>query len=98
MIRQIKRFVAECLICQQVKVPLAKPLGLLHPLRIPAAIWEEVSIDFITDLPTNRGHSVIVVAVDQLSKYCHLGSLPEAYTAVSVANFFVENMCGSIGS
>lgn len=35
---------------------------------------------------------MIVVVVDRISKYCHLESLPESYTAVSIASFFVENI------
>jgi len=61
LIKQVKKFVAECRICQQTKIPPEKPLGLLHPLSNPSAIWEELSMDFITGLPTVRGHSVIVV-------------------------------------
>lgn len=53
---------------------------------------DRVSIDFVTGLPPVKGHSVIVVVVDRLSKYCHLGSLPESYTAVSVAHFFTDHI------
>lgn len=77
---------------QQVKVPPEKLLGLLHPLNIPIVVWEEVSIDFIISLPIVQGYLVIVMVVDLLSKYCHLGSLPESYSAVSVEGFFVENI------
>lgn len=92
MTRFIKDFVAGCTTCQQVKIPPAKPLGLLHPLDIPTAIWENISLDFITVLPTVRGHSVIIVVVDRLSKYCHLGSLPATYSAASVAEYFVKQI------
>lgn len=97
MTRQIKKFVSESLICQQIKILQEKPLGLLHPLEIPTAIWEEVSIDFVTWLPPVGSHSVIVVVVDRLSKYCHLGSLPELYTAVSVAQFFADHIVRHYG-
>lgn len=92
MTRFIKDFVAGCVTCQQVKIVPAKPLGLLHSLDIPTTIWEDISLDFITGLPTVRGHSVIIVVVDRLSKYCHFGSLPASYTAVSVAEYFVKQI------
>lgn len=92
MRKQIKKFVVECLTCQQIKIPADKPLGLLLPLNIPMAIWEEVSVDFITGLSPVQGHSVIIVVVDRLSKYCHLGSLPETYSTKAVANYFTENI------
>lgn len=33
-----------------------------------------------------------MVVVDRFSKYCHLGSLPEAYSAKSVATFFTTDI------
>lgn len=38
MTGQVKQFVAECLICQLIKIQLEKPLGFLHPQNIPTAI------------------------------------------------------------
>lgn len=60
-----------------------KPAGLLQPLPIP-----EITMDFITGLPTANNKSVIVVVVHRLSKYCHLGALTANYTPVTVAEFF----------
>lgn len=62
-----------------------KPAGLLQPLPIP-----EITMDFITGLPTANNKSVIVVVVHRLSKYCHLGALTANYTPVTVAEFFIE--------
>lgn len=61
-------------------------------MEIPTAVWEDISLNFITRLPSVRGHSVILVVVDRLSKYCHLGSLPETYSAVLVARYFTEHI------
>lgn len=88
----IKDFVAECSVCQQVKLLSAKPFGLLQPLQIPEAIWEDINLDFITGLPPVRGQAVIIVVVDRLSKYCHLGSLPTSYSATTVVDFFVRQI------
>lgn len=71
--REVCEFVAKCQVCQQIKIPPAKPIGLLQLPLIPLAVWEEVSMDFVTSLLLVRGHSVIVVIVDHLTKYCHLG-------------------------
>lgn len=67
-------------------------MGLLQPLPIPTTIWEEVSMDFVIGFPTVRGQSVICVVVDQLSKYCHLGSLIANYSASSVAEYFINQV------
>ena len=47
-------------------------------------------MDFITALPVSRGMSTILVVVDHLSKYIHLGALPANFTAAKVAELFVE--------
>lgn len=85
-------FVAQCLICQQTKVAVSKPMGLLQPFLIPMAISEDVSMDFVTSLPPVKGLFVIIVVVDRLSKYCHLGSLPASYTASSVVDYFIKQV------
>ena len=49
-----------------------KSAGLLQPLPIPSWKWEEISMDFITDLPlTQQGHDSIWVIVDRLTKSAH---------------------------
>lgn len=83
---------ASCAVCQQIKITPAKPLGLLHPLDIPTSIWKEISLDFITGLTPVKGHAVIIVVVDRLSKYCHLGSLSANYSASTVADYFVKQI------
>lgn len=92
MVRDVKEFIGRCQTCQQVKVPSTKPHGLLQPLPIPRAIWEEVGMDFVTGLPKVAGYSVIVVVVDRLSKYCHLGAISAGYTAVTIAEYFIKQI------
>ena len=47
-------------------------------------------MDFITALPVSRGMSTILVVVDRLSKYIHLGALPANFTVAKVAELFME--------
>ena len=49
MKHDIAQFVSECIVCQQVKCHHRKSLGLLMPLPIPNAPWEQISMDFIID-------------------------------------------------
>jgi len=71
MKQSIKKFIRECLICQQNKQENTSPSGLLQPLPIPNRIWFDISLDFVEGLPISHGHSVILVVVDRLSKYAH---------------------------
>lgn len=86
----VQHFVSHCLVCQQTKYETKKPSGLLQPLSIPARIWEEMSIDFITGLPPSQGHTVIMVVVDRYSKGAHFGALPTHHTAHQVAVHFLN--------
>jgi hypothetical protein len=89
----VQTFVAQCSICQQVKYDTKKPSGLLQPLPIPNAIWEDLSLDFVTGLPSSHGFTVILVVIDRLSKGVHLAALPTSFTAHKVATVFLDIVC-----
>jgi len=93
MLRDIKTFVRNCHTCQQVKPVTRKSAGLLHPIPIPSTIWEDLSMDFVTHLPSSNGFTTILVVVDRFSKGVHLGALPAHYTAFKVANLFLNIVC-----
>lgn len=86
----VKDFVSRCQVCQQMKDTQLKPAGLLQPLRVPTAIFEEISMDFITGLPPSHGRTAILVIVDRLSKYGHFVALPPSFTSQKVAALFVQ--------
>jgi hypothetical protein len=53
----VAKFVAQCDICQRVKIERQKPSGLLQPVSIPEWKWEVISMDFINGLPkTPKGN------------------------------------------
>ncbi|GJU22598.1 ty3-gypsy retrotransposon protein [Tanacetum coccineum] len=64
--------------------------GYLQPLPTPTAVWEDVSMDFITGMPLSKGFSVVLVVVDRFSKYAHFATLPTSFNAPKVAEVFVE--------
>ena len=47
MKRDIVEFVAQCLVCQQVKVEHQKPTGRLQPLPIPEWKWDYIPVSFV---------------------------------------------------
>ena len=68
----IATYVGRCLTCAKVKAEYQKPSGLLQQSEIPVWKWEQISMDFITKLPrTSRGHDMIWVIVDRLTKSTH---------------------------
>ena len=90
MQQSVISYIAQCTICQQIKSATTVPAGLLQPLPIPESVWDDITMDFITALPVSRGMTTILVVVDRLSKYIHLGALPANFTVAKVAELFVE--------
>uniref|UniRef100_A0A0V0J0A5 Putative ovule protein n=1 Tax=Solanum chacoense TaxID=4108 RepID=A0A0V0J0A5_SOLCH len=70
----VKVFIASCQICQQMKDHHHHPVGLLQPLPIPEQVFE-ITMDFVTCLPSSRGKTTIMTVVDRLSKYGHFVTL-----------------------
>lgn len=92
MQRSVKDFVRACDVCQRQKYSATSPGGLLQPLPIPNAVWEDLSLDFITGLPKSKGYEAVLVVVDRLSKYSHFIMLKHPYTAKSIAEVFVREI------
>jgi hypothetical protein len=90
MKRDVADFVQRCLICQQTKHLNHLPYGLLQPLPIPTGVWEDISLDFITGLPSFQTFTVILVVVDRFSKAAHFGLLPTQFTSCKVADLFTK--------
>lgn len=68
MRKTTKQHIKEYAICQQTKPENFHPKGLLQPLPFPSQVWEDISMDFITSLPSVGGKTVIWVIVDRFSK------------------------------
>ena len=71
---------------------MTRPPRTLQPLTIIASIWIDISMDFIVGLPKARNKVVIVVVVDQLSKYAHLCALQHQFTPAMVTQLFLDQI------
>ena len=89
----VRRYVAQCATCQQTKYETKKSAGLLQPLPIPTHVWEDLSLDFVTGLPSSQGYTTILVVVDRFSKASHFGALPTPHSAYKVATLFLDMVC-----
>lgn len=91
--KDIRKYVTSCDSCQRNKSNNKQPAGLLQPLSTPLKRWEQVTMDFIVQLPTTRkGYDAIVVIVDRLSKRAHFCPTHTSVTAPEVAKIFFSNI------
>jgi hypothetical protein len=93
MKQDIARYVAEYDVCRRIKAEHQKPAGRLQPLPIPVWKWDKVQMDFITGLPkSQKGHDVVLVVVDQLSKVTHFLPVKETITASQLAELYISRI------
>ncbi|KAI2645676.1 Transposon Tf2-6 polyprotein [Labeo rohita] len=86
------QFVNRCSVCQTSKPSKHLPAGLLQPLPLPQRPWSHIAIDFITDLPSSQGNTVIFTIVDRFSKACRLIPIPKLPSALEAA----ELLCNQV--
>lgn len=89
MMGEIRRFVRNCDTCGSNKAWRERRQGFLKPLPIPDRIWQEISMDFITDLPLSSGCTNLMVITDRLGKGVIFEALPNI-EAETVARVFVQ--------
>src|SRR3954451_14395366 len=71
---------------------------MLQPLPIPDKKWDIVTMDFIMQLPlTKKGHDVIFVVVDKLSKTIKAIPTTTNITAPEVADLFFHHIFQHFG-
>lgn len=66
-----------------------RPYGLLQPFPTPTQVWEDISMDFITNLPLSSNKTIIWVVVDRLTKFAHFIGLPTGFSAAHLASVFM---------
>ena len=91
-------YVGKCLTCAKVKAEYQKPSGLLQQPEIPVWKWEHISMDFITGLPrTSRGHDMIWVIVDRLTKSAHFLPIREKDSTEKLAKLYLKEIIARQG-
>lgn len=89
MARSVHAYVQGCSSCQLNKPVNLSPGGLLLPLELPSAPFEQVTLDFIMDLPpTSRGHNAILTITDRFSKLVCFAPTTTTVTAAGAAALF----------
>jgi transposase InsO family protein len=87
--RHVRQFLRNCDHCGRNKVWREHKHGLLRPLPVPDRFFQEISMDFMTDLPESQGNRYLWVIKDRLSKWVVLVAMP-SMKAEDCAEMFME--------
>lgn len=86
MNKEVQEYITTYNKCQAAKSSTQKQAGNLRPFPPPSKKWEEISMDFIFELPkTKQTKTAILVVVEKLSKRTHFISLYSNQTAKDTA-------------
>ena len=95
LVKDVRRYVANCATCRSTKSSKLPCQGLLKPMPLPCEPWTEIAMDFITGLPRSTGsdddkdYEDVLTVVDRFTKECHF--IPVAsMTARATARYFVR--------
>ena len=92
MIKEVKKYIERCNICQRNKNCTEAPVGKLMPNAVLEKSWAHITVDFITKLPLAQGYSSILVVYDRLTKMVHFVPTTEKTLAKRVARLFQDNV------
>jgi len=92
MSRYVGKYVSTCDLCLRTKAQRRFPVGELHPLPVPSAPWETISVDFIVELPESSGHDAVMVVVDSDTKRAHFAPTLTTITASGTARLFLQHV------
>jgi Integrase zinc binding domain len=92
MLRYIGRYVSTCDMCLCTK-PSCNPLTReLHPLFIPDAPWDTISVDFIVKLPESEGKNAVMVVVDSVTTQAHFVDTVTPLSAAQTAKLYIQHI------
>src|SRR5208282_3118500 len=91
MSRYIGKYVSTCDMCLRTKAIRQPPVGELHPLPVPDAPWDVVSVDFISELPEANGKDCAMVVVDSVTKRSHFVDTVTTISAIGSARLYVKH-------
>ncbi|WRX18083.1 Integrase zinc-binding domain - like 10 [Theobroma cacao] len=91
--RDVAKFIAKCIVCQQVKVEHQRPAGTLQSLPVLEWKWEHVTMEFVLGLSrTQKGKDAIWVIVDRLTKSAHFVAVHSTYSIEKLAQLYIDEI------
>jgi len=92
------KYCSRCHDCQLDKVPNTAPAGKLQPHDIPHRVWDVLTMDFLTELPTcSAGFDSVLVVVEKLSKRAVFIPTRKTVTASDALQLLQDNVFTKFG-
>nr|GEZ29601.1 putative reverse transcriptase domain-containing protein [Tanacetum cinerariifolium] len=89
----ITTYVSKCLTYAKVKVEHQRPSGLLVKPKIPEWKWDNITMDFVTNLPkSSKGYNNIWVIVDRLTKSAIFTPIRETSPMDKLARIYLNKV------
>ena len=90
--RDIRRYIEECDICQRMKNRTEEVVGKLKLSKVLEKPWTHLTVDFITKLLLVAGKDIILVVCNRLSKMTHFVATTEGTLVEGLARLFRDNI------
>ena len=98
---QVREYIASCDVCQRTKTKRHRPFGELQSLPVPERPWQEISMDFITDLPPSKRYedtfNAILVVIDRFTKYARYIPCRKTINAEALASILIDGIFRDFG-
>jgi hypothetical protein len=90
MNEDVEHFVHTCVKSQSTKLIYKKKYGLYRPLLIPNKPWENISMDFMTQLLEWNGMDAILMVVNRVSKLAKMVIIKMITTIFNLAKLLFD--------
>jgi len=87
----IRDYVDGCALCQTTK-KLPQSTIPLQPNQVPSDVWQNITMDFIVNLPVSKSFDSILVVVDHFSKATIITPCNKTVTADDTAQLILDNV------
>jgi hypothetical protein len=96
LVKDVKKYVFSCNICQRVKVFKHHSYDEMQTLPHSNSLWEKVIMNMITGLPSSKHsdsvYDAILMIVDRYIKMTQYISISKTLTAMQLADIFFEKI------
>lgn len=97
----VAEYVSTCDICQRTKAKRHRPYGVMESLPQPRRPWQELTMDFITDLPPSKRRGqvfdAILVVVDRFTRMAKYIPTTKRCTSAELAELLLDVVVAQYG-